>query len=134
MESVWKVKTSAIPGKSYASVNKVARSIFHIIEKRSKRKAYIKSKYFKKQKIFLSFFWDDLKSKKVQDRVRRLKLFDCAIELIQNSTLKPEIKTNPNNKQEIFFRFFGLVNDQRFVTQIKKDKKGRLELMSVYPK
>ena len=118
----WKVKSSIIPGKVYGSVNKIARSIFHVIERRSKRKPYIRSKYFHKQKVFLSFFWDHLATKWPRDRVRRLKYFVCALEVIRHSPFDPEVVANPNNKQELFYRFYGQVkNSGTFVVQIKKD-------------
>lgn len=131
---VWKVTSKIIPGQIYQNVNKIARALFHQIERKSKRSAYIRSRYFKKQKVFLSFFWDHLSSKKTQDKVRRLKYFECALEVIQNSCFNPQIRTNPNNKQEIFYRFYGQVSQNIFVVQIKKDKHNRLEFMSVFPK
>jgi len=41
---------------------------------------------------------------------------------------------HPNNKQEIFYRFYGQATQNTFVVQIKKDKRNRLEFMSVFPK
>ena|SRR5258708_6754243 len=131
---VWKVKAQIIPDKTYKAVNKVARSIFHTIERKTKRKAYIRSRYFQKKKVFLSFFWDHLSTKKIQDRVRRLKYFECALEVIQNSYFQPETVTNPNNKRETFYRFYGDTQQKIFIVQVKKDKKDQLEFMSVFPK
>ncbi|SRR5258708_38357257 len=130
----WKVKSKIIPGKIYKSVNKIARSIFHDMERKTKRKAYLRSKYFQKQKVFLSFFWDHLSTKKTQDRVRRLKYFECALEVIRDSQIAPEVVTNPNNKREFFYRFYGQTEKNVFVVQIKKDKNNTLELMSIFPK
>lgn len=130
----WKVKAAIIPGKSYKSVNKIARSLFHEIERKTKRKPYVRSKYFQKQKVFLSFFWDHLATKRPKDKVRRLKYFDCALEVIRDSSFNPEVTTNPNNKQELLYRFYGQKEQSVFLVQIKKDKKNRLEFMSVFPK
>lgn len=130
----WKVKAKVIPGKTFSDVNKIARKIYHALEKKSKRKAYIRSKYFKKQKVFLSFFWDHLSAKRPKDRLRRLKYFECALEVIRDSTLSPTGRTNPNNRYETFFRFLGQTRGGKFfAVQIKQDKKGTFELMSVFP-
>jgi|SRR5579859_447695 len=130
----WKVKTPIIKGKSYKVVNKVARRIFHEIERRTKRKPYIRSEYFEKQKIFLTFFWDHLSSKTNQDRLRRLKFFECGLELIQKTQYKPTVKLNPNNPKETFYRFLGVTNGNLFFdVQLKRDKDGNLELISIFP-
>ncbi len=131
---VWKVKTQIIPDKTYKTINKIARSIFHEIERKTKRKPYIRSRYFQKQKIFLSFFWEHLSTKKIQDKVRRLKYFECALEVIQNSYFEPETVKNPNNQRETLYRFYGQTAQSIFIVQIKKDKKNQLEFMSVFPK
>jgi|SRR5579859_3608263 len=130
----WKVKAPIIPGKSYKSVNKIARALFHEVERKTKRKAYIRSKYFDKQKVFLSFFWDHLAGKRPRDRTRRLKYFGCALEVIRDSQFDPDVATNPNNKLETFYRFHGQAAENMFVVQIKKDKSEALEFMSVFPK
>jgi len=130
----WKVKSKLIPDKTYKAVNKIARSIFHQIERKSKRTVYVRSRYFQKQKVFLTFFWDHMSSKNIHDKTRRLKYFECALEVIKDSYYEPEIKSNPNNKQETFYRFYGETLQGVFAVQIKKDKHNRLEFISVFPK
>jgi hypothetical protein len=95
-----------------------ARRSFHTIEKKSKRSAYIKSKYFKGEKVFFTYYWDHLKQKINQnDRRRRLQLFDASIDLITNSTFKP---TTSRNHPDLF-RFFGITsNGISFAVQIKR--------------
>src|SRR5260221_4150022 len=130
----WKVKAYIIPGKSYTTVNKIARSIFHELERKTKRQVHIRSKYFRKQKIFLHFFWDHLSNKTLNDKTRRLKLFECGLELIKNSTFEPTVKVNVQNSRETFYRFYGsTAGNILFAVQIKKDKRGRLELLSIFP-
>jgi hypothetical protein len=134
MTDYWKVKARIIPGKSYAQVNKIARSLFHDLERRTKRKPYIRSKYFKKQKVFLSFFWEHLGDKTLNDKTRRLKLFECCLDLIKNSPFEPTTKVKDSHSTEILYRFYGSTKGgELFAVQIKKNKKGRLELMSVFP-
>ncbi len=92
-----------------------------------------RSAYFKKEKIFFDFFWNHLKQKSPKERFKRLKLFKSAIEVIKNSRNKPETKTNPNKKTEIFYRFAGLTKSQLFIVQIKENKRSKNKyLMSCF--
>ena len=85
--------------------------------------------------MFLELFWRHLHEKEnKRDRNRRLKIFNCAIDLIQNSNFKPEITNSNKNRQEHFYRFSGITSTNiQFKVQIKKDKNGALWLMSVFP-
>jgi len=132
---VYKTKTQKFGGTSYKEVIKKARKAFHDIEKRSKRSAYLRSAYFKKEKIFLNLFWDHINQKSPRDRVRRLKFLDCAFELIENSVHKPASKKNPNNKNEILHRFGGITSaGELYYVQIKESvKTGRKDFVSVFP-
>ncbi|MEI8143627.1 MAG: hypothetical protein WCG48_03375 [Candidatus Berkelbacteria bacterium] len=130
---VYKTKTSRLSGTSYKEVVKKARLAYHKIEKRSKRVAHLKSAYFKKEKIFINLFWEHLSQKPQRDRIRRLKFLPCAFELIENSANKPTSKNNPNNKSEILHRFGGVTPlGELFYVQIKEDKKGRKDFVSVF--
>ena len=132
---VYKTKIRKIGGTSYSEIIKKARSAFHSIEKRSRRSAYLRSAYFKKDKILINLFWDHLNQKPKRDRIRRLKLFGCAVDLIENSRNKPTSKTNPNDKREIIHRFGGVtVEGELFYVQIKENvKTQRKDFMSVFP-
>ena len=131
---IYKTKSRVIPGNSYKLVVKVARSIYHDLEKKTKRKPYIRSAYFNKEKIFFDYFWTHLKQKSVKERMNRLKYFPCAIELIENTKIPPTIKPNPNNKKELMFRFLGTSKfGENFIVQIKLNKKTNNKyLMSVF--
>jgi len=132
---IYKTKTKKISGTSYREVIKKARLIYRGITKRSKRSTYLRSTYFKKEKIFIDLFWEHLSQKPQRDRIRRLKLFGCAIDLIENSRNKPSSKANPNNKNELLHRFGGLVSSgELFYVQIKENiKTSRKDFMSVFP-
>ncbi|MFA7253106.1 MAG: hypothetical protein WC107_00960 [Patescibacteria group bacterium] len=131
---VYKTKSKKLGGTSYKEVIKKARKAYHEIEKRSKRTAHLRSVYFKKTNIFINLFWDHLDQKSPRDRLRRLKLLPCAYELIENSVHKPTSKINPNNKNEILHRFGGITtNDELFYVQIKENKAGRKDFISVFP-
>ncbi|MFA5158343.1 MAG: hypothetical protein WC451_04140 [Patescibacteria group bacterium] len=131
----YKTKINKLPGSNLGEISKSAWKIYHQIEKLTKRKPYVRSKYFKKDKIFFDFFWDHLKSKSPKERFKRLKLFTAAIDTIKNSTCIPVIKNNPNKKSEIFYRFSGqLKTGELFIVQIKENKiSKRKYFMSCFP-
>lgn len=135
---VYKTKTKPFSGTRYGDISPAAFRLYNQIKKRSKRRPYVRSAYFKKEKIFLELFWKHLLDKKnFQDKARRLKYFPCAIELIQKSNFEPISKENPNKKSEILHRFYGLtVDNELFCIQIKeeKNKKNKQKfLMSTFP-
>ncbi|KKQ17425.1 MAG: hypothetical protein US31_C0019G0012 [Berkelbacteria bacterium GW2011_GWA1_36_9] len=132
---IYKTKTNKFCGTSYKEIIKKARIIYHSVEKRSKRSAYLRSSYFKKEKVFFSLFWGHLNQKPKKERLRRLKFLACAIELIENSNYKPTSKSNPNQKREILHRFGGITPSRElFYVQIKENiKTKRKDFMSVFP-
>ena len=132
---VYQTKTKPLPGTNYSEVYPLALDLFRIIKRRSKRRPHIRSAYFQKQKIFLDYFWEHLHQKNLPDRVRRLKLYPCALELIINSKFTPTSKENPNKKSEILHRFAGRTSDRnQFFVQIKEDKRTNQKyLVSIFP-
>jgi len=55
---------------------------------------------------------------------KKIEIYLCALDLIQNSRLDPETRDNPNNFKEVVHRFSGKTKDgQIFCVQIKKGKK-----------
>lgn len=132
---LYKTKKKQLPGSSYKEVIKKARAVFHVIEKRSKRSAHLKSAYFKKDKIFFQLFWEHLNQKPPKERLIRLKYLDCAVDPIENSREKPSSKPNPNRKSEILHRFSGITPaGELFYVQIKENiKSKRKDFMSVFP-
>jgi len=136
MMQVYKTKIKRLTGSNVHEVRKVAFSIYEKIRKRTKRRPYIRSAYFNKEKIFISIFWEHLFTKENwRDRVRRLKFFPAAIDLIQNTHFEPTSKENPNRAGEMLHRFAGMTKDDNlFYVQIKEDKrKGQKWLLSIFP-
>jgi len=128
------VKSKPIQGQHYSRVKKEALKQLQLIEKQTKRRPYIKSRYFSNQKIFTNLFLHHLFDKKPLDRKRRIKLLPCAIELIIKSHHQPITKMNPNRKREKLYRFLGKTHqDQKFAVQIKENQKGNKYFMSVFP-
>ncbi len=121
-------------GSSTTEIHRKARRIFNDIEKRTKRKPYLRSPYFKKQKVFFDYFWYHLNQKSKREKIVRLRYLNAAIDLILNSRNKPTSKPNPNKRSEILHRFAGTTKDkQLFFVQIKEDiKKKKLYFMSVF--
>jgi hypothetical protein len=131
----FKTKSVMLSGTDFKEINKKAFSSYNQIRRKTKRRPYIRSAYFKKDKIFLSLFWKHLESKNHWDRMRRMKFFDCAVELIRNSKFEPTSKENPNKLTEILHRFAGITkNNDLFFVQIKEEKRTREKwLLSVFP-
>ena len=132
----YQTKIKKLQGKNYTLVNKGAKYIFNQIRKQTKRQPYVRSSYFNKEKVFFTYFWQHLLQKSLKERVRRLKFFPCALDLIKNSRNKPSIYKNPYRDYEIWYRFSGITKEgEKFYVQIKKDKKtNKKYLMSCFPK
>ena len=113
-----------LPGGNYAEVRREALILFNQIKKKTKRRPYIRSAYFNKQKIFFDYFWQHLFKKSLKERTKRLKFFFCAVDLIKNSRITPTSKENVNNRSEMLHRFEGQTrNKETFFVQIKEEKK-----------
>jgi hypothetical protein len=128
-------KFKKLSGTDYKEIHHQAFDIYKQIKSKSKRKPYVRSVYFNKEKVFLDYFWQHLWQKNWRDRNRRLKYYPCAIDLIKNSKLEPISKQNPNKPTEMLHRFAGLTKDKElFFVQIKEDKKtSQKHFMSVFP-
>src|SRR3989339_564619 len=95
--ALYKTKTGIISGSSYEEVRRCALVVYNNIRKRTKRKPYIRSAYFQRQKIFFDFFWIHLwQSGGYKERVRRLKYFQSAIEVLKHTRNEPISKENPH--------------------------------------
>lgn len=131
---IFKVKNGKIAGSELREVKRDALEVYKEIKSKTKRKPYIRSAYFNKQKIFFDYFWIHLTSKSRKIQTHRLKYFPCAIDLIKHSRNVPTSKENPNNRNEILHRFSGTTRENdRFYVQIKEEKKtGAKYLMSVF--
>lgn len=131
----YKTKTKKLAGTSYPEIRKKAYAIHQKIKSKSKRKTYIRSAYFKKDKIFLDLFWSHTFEKNYWDQMRRMKFFDCGIELIRKSNYEPTSKENPNKAGEILHRFAGVSADNElFFVQIKENKStSKKFLISIFP-
>ncbi len=132
---VYETKVKKLAGTDYHEVHSRALTLYKDIKRKTKRRPYVRSAYFKKDKIFLDYFWQHLWGKNWRDRVRRLKYYPCALDLIKNSRGDPTSKQNPNNSAEILHRFAGITRTKElFFIQIKEDKKtDQKSLISIFP-
>lgn len=130
----YKTTKEKYPGTSFLEIRKYADYDNRLIVSHTKRMPYVRSKYFHGEKIFLRLFWKHLFEKHEKDRVRRLKYFNCALDLLRNSTYNPETRENFKQKNELLHRFRGTVGTDNFIVQVKENKRSkRKDFISVYP-
>ncbi len=132
----YQTQVGKLSGTDLKEVIKRASQLYNEIIGRTKRRPYIRSKYFGKQKIFLGLFWEHLHGKSNhRDKLRRVKLFPAAIDLIKNTKIDPISKKNPNKTMEILHRFGGKTkNGEIFFVQIKENKRnGEKLFISAFP-
>lgn len=129
----YQAKSKKISGTSYGEVFHDALKVFDEIKKKTKRRPYVRSAYFKKEKIFFDYFREHLFQKSAKERMKRLRFFKAAVELVKHSRNEPIIKTNPNKPGEKFYKFVGLTAEKDiFFAQIKEDKRKRKYFMSCF--
>jgi hypothetical protein len=131
----YQTKARKIPGTDFREVRRIAFEIFKKIKKKSRRAPYVRSAYFKKDKVFLNVFWHHLFEKQWADRMRRLMYFEAAIELIINSRFPPTTKSHGDKPGDLLHRFTGTTRDgDIFYVQLKEKKiSGRKDLISIFP-
>jgi len=132
----YQTRAAKLPGTKYKEVYENAQTAFREIKNKTKRRPYVRSSYFRKQKIFFDYFWDHLwRTGGYKERTKRLKYFKAAIEVLERSKNEPASKENPNKKSEILHRFAGLTkNKEPFYVQVKEDKPtGRKYFMFCFP-
>jgi hypothetical protein len=129
----FKSKIPHIAGSNYKDVLSDARKIYGGYTKRTKRNPYVRSKYFDGDKIFLNVFWTHIMQKRINERTKRLKLYPCALDLLENTRLAPTQKINPNDASEMLYRFYGVSDiGVQFYIQVKEVlKTGNKFFMSI---
>lgn len=132
----YKTKSQRLAGAHWHQVFKKAFDQYKELKSKTKRRPYVRSAYFKKEKIFLGLFWHHLHEKtNIRDKTRRLKYFPCAIELIRNSKVEPITQKSKEEPNICLHRFAGITLDgKRFFVQIKENTKNNQKwLISVFP-
>lgn len=133
---IYRSKAQKIRRQTYRRIHDVCTKIYKEIQSKSKRRPYVRSKFFRNEKVFLELFWVHLRQKNKKERTRRLRYFEPALDLLMHSVCTPVIKENPNKNSEILYRFHGISQDgEEFFVQVKEDKKKKQKyFMSVFPK
>ncbi len=131
----YKTKRNKIAGTSYSEIEKKGRKVFNFVKAQTRRSPYIRSVYFRKDKIFIKLFWGHLYDKYPKDRIRRMKYIDCGFDLIRNSKIDPITRENFKAKNELLHRFYGKTKGgETYVVQIKENKRTkRKDLISIFP-
>lgn len=135
-QKIFQSKLNILSGTDYKEVYPVAYGIFKELKSKTKRKPYVRSAYFNKDKIFLDYFWQHLHQKNWWDQVRRLKLYQCALDLIKKSKIDPYTVQDPNKPNRSLHRFNGMTSGgYEFIVQIVEDKRTQQKhFISVFPK
>ncbi len=129
----YQTKSKKISGTSYGEVMKKAFLAYDEIKKKTKRRQYIRSAYFKKEKVFLDYFREHLFQKSQKERMNRLRFFNASLELIRESKIGPVEKSESFEKKEVLYRFAVLTKEKSlFYVQIKEDKRKRKYMMSCF--
>ncbi|MFI5212379.1 MAG: hypothetical protein ACHQTE_00265 [Candidatus Saccharimonadales bacterium] len=132
--NIYHSKYTLLHGSSYDEVVTLARKEFNTIRRMTKRQPYVRSKYFRADKIFITTFWDHLMKRHRKDRMLRLKFYKAGISLLRNTTEAPETIFDESNKNILLHRFYGVTADGKyFCVQVKEDKRsGRKDFISVF--
>ncbi|OGF27724.1 hypothetical protein A2477_04740 [Candidatus Falkowbacteria bacterium RIFOXYC2_FULL_47_12] len=131
---VYQTKAKKLPGSNYHEVYAAARNYYNEIKKKTKRRPYIRSAYWKKEKVFFDYFWPHVAQKPPRERMRRLHYFLAAIELLQKSHCIPTTKPHASDHTAVVHRFEGKTRGgEVFYVQVKEDKKGTKYFMSCFP-
>lgn len=127
-------RNNLLPGSSYDEVVARARKEFNTIRRITKRQPYVRSKYFRSDKIFVTLFWDHIMQKHRKERMKRLKFYSAAIDLLRNTTSSSDMIFDAKNLDIMLHRFYGKTKDgYEFCVQVKEDKRsGRKDFMSVF--
>lgn len=130
----YQTKASTISLKRYGDIKKETFRRFNLIKKRTKRKPYIRSAYFNKQKIFFDYFWSHIFQKSPKERVKRLQYFSAAIDLLKNSKNDPVSQDNPHKSNETLHRFLCATKEKNlFCVQVEENKRtGNKYFMSCF--
>ena len=136
MINAYHTQISKLNGTDYGEVLRKAHTIYNRIASKTKRKPYVRSVYFKKEKVFLDYFWQHLQQTNRRDSLRRIRFYACALDLVMNSHAQPLIEQNRNKPSEMLYRFAGVTKEKDvFFVQIKENihKKNKY-FISVFPK
>lgn len=134
--SYFQSKYHQLPGTSYQEVINAAYYHHQKLQRRNpRRRVYVRSKYFKRDKVFLTLFWPHLLQKRKGEQIRRAKLYLCALDLLRNYQDLDGAVIDRSHPESVLLRFKGRTKDGvLFIVQVKYQiRSDRRDFISVYP-
>lgn len=131
----YQCKAKCLTGHRYTDIMPLARVLFRELKRKTKRRPYVRSAYFEKDKIFFDFFWHHLNTMLPSERAKRLRFFPCALELLQKSRNNPITFIDVQRPDVIKHMFQGKTADGYcFAVVIQQERKtGKKQLLTLYP-
>lgn len=132
---IYQTHIHQLTGSSYREVHTKAIALYRQYKKATKMRPHLRSAYFGGEKIFLDTYWPHLMKKNWRDRVRRMKVYPCSIDLLIHSHCPPVSKLNPNRPHERIHRFYGKTSTaDLFCVQVREDlNTGQKAFISAFP-
>lgn len=132
---VYQSRYGKISGTDVEVVAKARREYRHIQKLTPKRRPYVRSRYFKRDKVFVGIFWSHLAQKHYGEQTKRLRYYPCAIDLLRNMSRGATSIISQKEADAILYRFCGESKEGLgFYVQVKQDKRsGRKDLISIFP-
>lgn len=133
---IYQSKYGQLPGTTLDRAFRAAHKYHDTIKNRNpRRRPYVRSRYFKKDKIFLTLFWGHLVEKNRKEQLRRVRLYKAAIDLVRNTVQNPITIQDSTQADIMLHRFYGVTRDGvNFCVQVKQNQRsGRKDLMSAFP-
>lgn len=131
----YRCRANPIGRSRFVGIIPQARAMFRTLQKQTKRRPYVRSTYFSKDKVFFDFFWQHMEQKLPSDRARRLKYFPCALELMRKARNDPVTYIDPTQPNGILHRFLGKTSDGRlFWVLVREDRRtDKKQLLTIFP-
>lgn len=133
---MYQSKYNQLPGTTLARALRSAHKCHDAIKRRNpRRRPYVRAKYFKNDKVFLTLYWSHLLQKDRKEQLRRARLYKAALDLIRNTSCTPSVTIDAAKSDIYLYRFYGITKDGvDFCVQIKQNhESGRKDLISTFP-
>lgn len=133
---IYQSKYNQLPGTTLKRVLHAAHRHHDLVKSRNpRRRPYVRSKYFKGDKVFITLYWSHLTQKNRKEQQRRARLYRVALDLIRNTTQDPLTIIDVTKADILLHRFYGITaNGVPFCVQIKQNhQSSRKDLISAFP-
>lgn len=128
---VYHTKCEALSGTSWKETHAAAKDAHKSYIGSARRRAYIRSPLFQRDKVFIDTYWRTLGTRNFRDRQRRLSFLPCGLELIKHAHFSKQEVVESKRR---YYHFDGVTPaGKSFSVHIKEDGAGRRYLMSVFP-